>query len=134
MDMQKLIDTMGDSMRFARGDYHVTLGKMIEALSAMPPETNVQLDVGGTPGRPHSYRGYYSDLSFAPSPEPITAEKFLEVCKQALGNSYEGYKGGDFKMDERTPLWSAPYGTTGRAIMGIVMHEGTAILVTKEID
>lgn len=36
------------------------------------------------------------------------------------GATHEGYKGGDFKMSLRTPIWVANYGdATGTALIGI---------------
>ena len=80
-------------------------------------------------GGEHSYRGYYSDLSFSPTHEVSTVGKLLEQCKSAMGQVYEGYKGGDFVMGALTPLFVADYGCTGPRLMGL----DTSDLVIKPI-
>lgn len=134
MDLQKLMDAMNNAGRIERAHYHLTLGKMIKVLEGAGHGMSVVLDTGEAPGQPLSYRGYYSDLSFEPTDTPINVGTFLEVCRGALGATFEGYKGGDFVMDERTPLWVAPYGCCGRAIMGASVEAGGVILATKDLD
>lgn len=50
---------------------------------------------------PHSYRGYYEELSFEPL-ENAKISEMLKCAKESLGNTYEGYKGGEFTMTEYT--------------------------------
>lgn len=64
---------------------------------------------------PHSYRGHYEELAFQPT-ENITVGRMLEFAKSALGNTYTGYKGGNFKMDEYTDCYIANYGECGETI------------------
>ena len=64
---------------------------------------------------PHSYRGYYNDLAFEPAHD-VTIGSMLACAKSALGSTYEGYKGGDFKMGEWTTCWFASYGACGETI------------------
>lgn len=97
-----------------RAAAQMTLGKMIERLEAMPPETTIE----GIEA-PHSYRGYYCDLAFERGENRIAASVALALCKGAMGEVFEGYKGGDFQMGRNTPLWLSNYGTTGQKIMGL---------------
>jgi hypothetical protein len=90
----------------------------------------VKFDVGGQPCREHSYRGYYSDLALDSKDEPTTAGELLAILKRALGETYGGYKGGDFVMGADTPLWMASYGSTGRAIIALI----DGVLATKVTD
>lgn len=133
MDMQKLIEAMGTAARNERSHYHLTLGGMIAALEKVTPDTAVEFDRGGAPTDPHSYRGYYSDLSFETGPA-TTAGELLKICREALGSTYESYKGGDFTMAENTPLWAASYGCCGPAIIAATVSGSRMILVTKDID
>ena len=64
---------------------------------------------------PHSYRGYYDELAFEPA-ENVTVGKMLESAKKALGTTYCGWKGGDFKMEEYTDVWLAVEGRCGEGI------------------
>lgn len=60
--------------------------------------------------RPHSYRGYYDRVAFEPVRKPMTVEFMLAAAKGALGKTFRGYKGGDYLMDENTPVHLASYG------------------------
>lgn len=136
--LQRLFDTMATAEQATRSGYHVTLGKLISALSATNPNLLVlAVDEEGKQSavsRFISYRGYYSDLALTPTDDaPLTVSALLMQAKAALGATFEGYKGGNYVMDERTPLWFADYGFSGSAIVGT--HVGAAfLLLTKEID
>lgn len=136
MDIQKLVDAMGEAGRIGRGNYHLTLGKAIAALAALPAETPVRYDVGGAPGEADSYRGYYSDLALEPEGGLDTAGKLLAELTAANGKTFEGYKGGDFRMEDNTPLWMATYGTTSGslAITDLQVDAAGAVLITREVD
>lgn len=68
-------------------------------------------------GRPHSYRGYYEQLAF----EPVLAtsvKAMLVAAESAIGTTYQGWKGGDFTMDEYTSVWLALEGDGGGETLG----------------
>lgn len=61
-----------------------------------------------------SWRGIYAELSLHYSKEPRTSvADVLSWCKEAIGKTFEGYKGGDFVMGKQTPIWVANYGESG---------------------
>jgi hypothetical protein len=134
MDLQKLIDTMGENDRRTRSNYHLTLGQAIESLGKLDPSMPLEADIGGGVDNVCSYRGYYSDLSMEPCENVGTVGFALKILRDALGRHFTGYKGGEFLMSEDTPLWLAEYGDCGRAIIGIDLPEGRAILKTKEVE
>lgn len=141
LNMQETLDIMGDLLRQERSRYHLTLGGLIAFLEKTNPDFFVEFDIGGKPGWPHSYRGYYSDLAFTPIPREsilnVSVRGLLQTVKQALDIEFDGYKGGEFLMDEKTPLWCASYGNNGRAIVGIALDvppDLSLILLTKELD
>ena len=70
---------------------------------------------------PHSYRGDYSELAFEPA-ENVTVGKMLQCAREALGTTYKGYKGGDFKMDEWTSCNIAEYGHCGEELGGRLLR------------
>jgi hypothetical protein len=133
MDLQKMFDAMSDMSRITRADYHLTLGALTEILEKVPPETPVKFDDGRQVGEEDSYRGYYADLAFEIGDKPSTASDVLQACRRAATDTYHGYKGGDYTYDERTPLWRAPYGCCGPAIIGADVRDGEVVLVTKDI-
>jgi len=63
-------------------------------------------------GEPDSYRGYYYEIAFAPK-ENTTIGEMLKNAESALGATFQGYKGGDFKMGPYTPCHLAEYGVCG---------------------
>ena len=136
MDVQKLCDAMSTMGRVTRSDYHLTLGGLIKQLESLSPTLMVKFDWnGGYPYQEMSYRGYYSDLAFDWRESPVVAVAgLLNISRRALGRAYTGYKGGDFVMNEQTPLWAAPYGDTGRAIMGLEVTENVVVLKTKDME
>lgn len=126
--LQALVDGMGARWREERSQTQMTLGKLIAALEALPPDRRIQ----GI-GEPMSYRGYYSDLAFEPdfNPRPI-ADLLTMLHKECMGQTFEGYKGGDFDMGARTPLWSAEYSMTGLRIMGLNVEADPITLILAE--
>ena len=132
MDIQKLFDAISASSRDTRKNYHLTLGGLVDLLSGAG-DMPVVFDKGGSPTLPHSYRGYYDDLSFDSTDEKVSASRVLEGARNCIGRTFEGYKGGDYTMSEDTPLWCAPYGRTGPAIIGGEVKDGSVILHTKQV-
>jgi hypothetical protein len=137
IDMQQLINSMNAASKQERSNYHMTLGKLIEKLKSVDGDLRVVCsdNQDEAPGEAMSYRGYYSDLAFKPTAEPVTVGALLARCEAALDTEMTGYKGGEFRMGADTPLWVAPYGSCpGRAVMDIVVVGETAALVIKQIE
>jgi hypothetical protein len=135
MDMQAMINAVSRACAEARSGYHLTLGALIGALEKAPPGARIAFshDAMFGPGFPHSYRGYYEDLAFEPMPPPTVAE-FLPKCREALGKTFGGYKGGDYTMSDTTPLWCAEYGHCGLAIVGHYDGGDVQVLMTRDLD
>lgn len=109
-----MINGMSQQWQRERAETQMTLGKMIDRLAAMQPEAMIDgLE------NPHSYRGYYSDLAFERRAAKLAAKDALAMCRAAMGEVFEGYKGGDFQMGRNTPVWVANYGCCGKKIMEI---------------
>jgi len=89
--LQAIVDTMNRSWQKTRAESQMTLGDLIERLEALPRE----LKIAGIEN-PHSYRGYYCDLAFEASENSVSVGEQLEVCHEAMGKVFEGYKGGYF--------------------------------------
>ncbi len=135
MDMQAFVDALGKAARDTRSQYQLTLGGMIDALVKLPADMPIEYENGGHPSEPHSYRGYYSDLSFETGDGFSTVAQISAMLKSALGQTFEGYKGGDFTMGEDTPLWSSTYGTnSGKALMAVDVVDNRAVIRIRQID
>lgn len=114
-ELQALINGMSAEWQRERAETQMTLGGIIKVLEALPKDMLIR-GLGGL----DSYRGYYSDLAFEPEPAvERAASEVLQVCRDAMGQVFTGYKGGDFVMGALTPLWVAHYGSCGRRVMGV---------------
>lgn len=87
------------------------LGELIIQLKGVDPDTPVRLGFSS----PHSYRGYYNQVAFAPKLN-TTAGEMLKCAEDALGSTYSGYKGGEYEMGEWTAAWLANHGECGEQI------------------
>ena len=135
--LQTLVDAMSEAERASRANYHVTLGKLIKILADERATGNVRYDGDGNsaPGTEDSYRGYYSDLAFDTQQKLVFVADFLKQCRNALGRTYVGYKGGDFTMASDTPLWRASYGCCGEAIVrATIESNGDVVLHCLDVD
>ncbi len=120
MNIQALLGGMNAQWQRERAETQMTLGKLIAALEAMAP-TDMVANLTGA----HSYRGYYSDLAFERDEGLREASGLLADCKAAMGQVFEGYKGGDYMMGAMTPMWIASYGRCGQKLMAV--HAGGEI-------
>lgn len=87
------------------------LGMLIARLERHRPDVVIPYGFGSA----HSYRGYYGDVAFEPERD-VTIGSMLEHARAAVGTTFEGYKGGEYTMDEYTACWIATYGDTGESI------------------
>ncbi len=121
----------------------VTLGGLTKALESVKPDATVQFDFCYLrPTVLDSYRGYYDHLALGWSSEAEPdgeywpkASDVLSRLKQANGATFTGWKGGDFCMNHKTPVWVANPGEAGDTGIVDVLDEGhTVTLVTAKVD
>jgi hypothetical protein len=86
----------------------MTLGQLIEVLEKLPQDYVFKHGFYW----PHSYRGYYEQMAFAPK-ENTSVKDMLDAARSAVGATFEGYKGGDYIMTKSTKCWLAQYGRSG---------------------
>lgn len=125
----------------------LTLGQLIKELEEAGikndkgEDKNVDFDFGSAiPTVLTSWRGSYAELALGyrlsgydvPNEKHFgdcIAAKLLEELKSGVGATYEGWKGGDFKMDMDTPVWVAnPGNADNTAIIG-VLNLGYRIII-----
>lgn len=123
MDMQEFINNMGSAWREERSESQMTLGKLIEYLDTQGDEFVENLS------SPDSYRGYYCDLAFEKNGTFTMASELKKECQLLIGMVFTGYKGGEFEMNESTPLWIAEYGKSGEKLMG---YDSENKIITEE--
>ena len=139
-DIQAQFDALAGYVREVRSEYHLTLGELIDTLQTLGGHVPV-LTVGGgsVAAECYSYRGHYSDLALRPDSAPCSVGRLREMAHAVLGQTVEGYKGGDFVMGRDAPLWIAEYGSSqGLAITDIAIEGSPAFcrvrLVTKRVE
>lgn len=110
---------------------NMRLGEFIEELAACDPSLPVVLADGRAVHGLISYRGYYEDLAIRPQAgPPKTVADVLSEARAAMGKVFEGYKGGDYVMGERTAMWVADYGDCGDALVSIEKNATSIVLVS----
>jgi len=113
-NIQALVDGLNKQWQKIRAESQMTLGGLISVLEAMPSDAIVP-NLSGA----HSYRGYYEDIAFRHKEGTRPAADLLADCRAAMGQVFEGYKGGDFVMGALTPVWVADYGCCGKKLAAI---------------
>lgn len=137
-DMRKI--EFNDSNQMSLGDLISKLEDIYEHSDVMTERYNHEPTVNFDfeylfPVGIDSWRGSYDELAigFATDGNPMTVGEFLNMLKDTVGKTLSGYKGGDFLMDEETPLWVANPGNAGDTqIVGVVDNEHSATLQTVQ--
>lgn len=116
----------------------LTLGELIAELKKVPGELSIKIaaPMDLVPTEVHSYRGYYSDLAidFECSYSTKTVKEFLPTLEEAVGKTFEGYKGGDFHMPAATPIWVSRYGQASGALVRGVSHDKHTCWIELEME
>ena len=142
MDIDGFLNAASTGWRESRKRYHLTLGGLIEGLIgneglrvAVHGRSDGAFLLWGGLGKPDSYRGFYEDLAFPVWQEGTqTTDELLTICKNAIGETYYGYKGGEYLMDEEAPLWIAEDGdVTGWALVDWRVFNNTFHLIFKQV-
>lgn len=138
MDLQEIISSQCKSMRQA--DFNKTsqstLGEFILKLEAVEDKTNnIYFEFGGlNPTTFRSYRGYYDELAlgFDQESSSMTVQELLDHSKSVIGQTFEGYKGGDFTMSKNTPIWAANYSHSSDTMIIDIVDKGWCVEIKTE--
>lgn len=94
--------------------YHnegLDFGNLVQELKRLSPDTSIRFDFGyNVPSCWSSYRGYYEDLAIGytdENPHEFTVKDFLDILYEAKAGTLLGYKGGEFRVDNKTNIWVA---------------------------
>ena len=105
----------------------ITLGALRELLEAAPKDAQIKIEVNG---KLHgydgleSYRGYYSDLSINIEGGTADVQQVLNDLNEADGDTFTGYKGGEYTMNSDTLMWADFYGScSGNGVTGIKVFD-----------
>ena len=95
----------------------MNLEDLIKKLESETPTKRIKIGFHN----PHSYRGSYSELAFERK-DNITIGEMLQCAKNALGKTFDGYKGGEYTMSGLAEVYLAEYGHTGEEIGDILLE------------
>lgn len=115
----------------------MTVGELIATLQRKDPEAWITFDfVHFRPKGIHSYRGYYEDLAIGyESGGDCTVADVLKWLEDANGQTFYGYKGGEYMMDSDTVVWVANHNESGgTAIVDVVDDSWRIVLKTAMVD
>jgi hypothetical protein len=93
---------------------NMTLGELIQWLK----QQDLDLIVRDGFGSPHSDRGSYEELAFSPMAEARLGD-MLRSAESAVGQTFYGWKGGDYIMDTHTSVYIGEWGSCGEEITKI---------------
>ncbi|KKL22006.1 hypothetical protein LCGC14_2439710 [marine sediment metagenome] len=109
------------------------LEELIERLEQEDPDLILPLGFS----YPHSYRGFYEQLAFQPV-KYIFVCTMLESARNAIGQVFTGYKGGEYKMNEYSDVWLSEYGSTGETIgpilLDLLIKQGTDAMLAALME
>ena len=151
MDIQEYFDNVVKAKRhdsLANSD-QITLGELILKLEPIvvkqadrikegKDEAEVQYDFEYLfPTYFDSWRGIYAELALnfidrkrgEDDTKQLKVSEFLQLCKNANGATFTGYKGGEFTMNRHTPIWVANYGNAGNTALIDVVDAGYSIIL-----
>ena len=109
---------MIDTFNYWGDEGAIRLGDLITLFESLDPDRVIHLSWW----MPHSYRGYYRDLGLIITRDN-TVRSMLADLKDALGTTYQGWKGGDFTMTENVGVFVVPdEGCTGLPITAALLR------------
>lgn len=122
-NLQNLVNQMNKQYTEARSKEMFTLGDLIKELKKYNTDSPIIIKPFDLiPTNFDSYRGYYTDLAlgYEISNNAMTVGSLLKQAEEAVGKTFTGYKGGEFKMTENTPVWVSNYGECSDMAIGSI--------------
>ena len=121
-----------------RYDNQISLGQLIDALGRREDDQKVRFDFGYMhPTGLHSYRGFYEDLAIGHTDEgeAPTVKEFLTQLREAVGETFHGWKGGSYRMDHDSSLWvDQSSHASGTIVTGIAESSWQTVITTAFVD
>lgn len=115
MDLQDVIEGQlaQDREEAMKQSTQLTLGELILKLEAVDQGKEVVFDDGEfRPTSVGSWRGSYKELAmrYDEGGERLSVSELLLTLREADGEEFTGYKGGQYLMGRTTPVWVANRG------------------------
>lgn len=114
----------------------MNLGMLIKQLELFDPRESVEFDLGHVaPTTLDSWRGRYEELALGYDFTHCTVGDLLVNCRAAVNTDFQGYKGGTFRMSEKTPVCvDNPGEYTNTMLIGVTEQWSNAILLTAKVS
>ena len=113
----------------------IDLGSLIIKCKELDEKLPVYYDTGQHPTDIDSWRGIYAELAISHEVdgEPMTCGEFIEMLEVVDGKEFTGYKGGEFTMRLRTPVWMDNYGQySNMMITDVKQYSDSRIIIVTE--
>lgn len=108
------------------------LGQLLEQLRKHDAVRDIAFDFCGlAPAGLHSYRGFYEDLALDYDSDiyPTVGAVATEL-EEAIGKTFTGYKGGEYRMGEDSTLWVSEHNRCdGTIITGVEDNEHDPLII-----
>jgi hypothetical protein len=117
----------------------LNLGEITDALAELPSTMRAFVMMDGallSPDGVDSYRGSYHDLAIEPvnTSYERTVGDLLGCLRAADGQTYEGYKGGQYLMHRETAVAVSQYSLCSQDyVTGVEVRDGAAVVVTEKV-
>lgn len=110
-ETRALISSVVDAPTEDGFDYEgaMSLGMVLAHLKSLPPSAKVPTFCDA-----HSYRGYYECIGVQPTNETTTVAESIDFFKSINGQTYFGWKGGEFYMQLVSRVFIASEGSCGK--------------------
>lgn len=119
----------------------ISLGKLIEIIEKLlgsnkvDGDSSVYFDFADySPTGLSSWRGIYSELAITYGYKEVAVViDFLTQLKQSIDKVFNGWKGGDFKMNKDTPIWVANPGRChNTGVIGACASEYRGLIIETQ--
>lgn len=134
--LHQSVDNQVDNM--CNENNMLSLGILLEKIKQCDSDKPVKFKGyrdGSFPNEYDSYRGYYRLIAIEPGKELVKVSEFVEMTKDSIGNTYTGYKGGEYTMNQNTPVWVSDWGTaSGMGITGVDEAKDAVYLIVSDIE
>ena len=117
----------------------LTLGNLITEFEMHDKRLLVFLDSNEYTNDIDSWRGIYSELAINHTESDglaINVGDFLTMLNNCIGQTFEGYKGGNYVMDKMTDVFVDNYGEYScRLITGVKLsNDGQQVIITTKYE
>lgn len=111
----------------------LNLGEIIDTLETIyrGSKNPEELIIDGMSNSFYSYRGYYEDLTIPSSVDKTLLRDVLNGLRGCLKKTFQGYKGGQYKMSLESTVWNADYSVCAdRYFVGFAKHGNVIKAIT----